>query len=253
MSSSSYVKVDRGLYGGYGAFELKAKYQFNMMMGTLAVLALVITLVGSSYLYQVLTAEETVYMQTTLIKTIADLGPPPTISKPKPRVEIAQPDKVAPKVGIPKPVADDEVIDDDLVIASKDELAEILAPDISADLNEAGQIIIDIPDEEYMPLPDEFVPVEIPAEMIYEEVPKYPPLAKTARMEGVVWVKVLVDKEGNVKKAMILKSSGSRAGFDEAAVKAAYKCKFKPAIQNGKPVPIWVSYMVDFVLTNAGR
>jgi protein TonB len=104
-----------------------------------------------------------------------------------------------------------------------------------------------------MPSPDEFVPVEIPAEMLYEEVPDYQRLAKKSGMEGIVWVKALVDKDGNVKKAMVLKSSGSRAGFDEAAVKAAYKCKFKPAIQNHKPVAVWVSYSVEFVLTDAGH
>ncbi len=252
MSTASYVQKLRGLYGGYGAYELKAKYQKNMFLGSLTVFAFVVVVIGAAYLYQVITAEETVYMQPTVIKTIADLGPPPTVSKPKPRVEIAPLNKVAPKVGIPKPVADDEVIDEDIVIASKDELAEIVAPDVTATADEAGDIIVDIPDEEYMPSPDEFIPVEIPAEMIYEEVPEYPRLARTAGMEAVVWVKALVDKDGNVKKAMVLKSSGSRAGFDEAAVNAAYKCKFKPAIQNGKPVAVWVSYSVEFTLTNAG-
>jgi hypothetical protein len=148
MSNSSYARMLRGLYGGYGAYELKSKYQFNMMMGTLSVIILVVALVGSSYLYQLITAEETVYMQTTVIKTIADLGPPPTVSKPKPRVEIASASRVAPKVGIPKPVADDEVIDEDIVIASKDELALIIAPDITADIDAGGDIVIDIPDEE---------------------------------------------------------------------------------------------------------
>ncbi len=241
-------KSMNALYTGYGAYELKSQYQRNMLMGTLSALALVIFIVGSAYLYKVLTEEETIYMQPTVIKTIADLGPPPTVSKPKPRMDIAQPDKVAPKVGIPKPVADDEVVDEDIVIASREELAEIVAPDVTAGLDD-GEFVVDIPDEEYLPLPDEFVPVEIPAEMIYEEIPDYPRLAKTAGMEAIVWVKALVGKDGNVKKAMILKSSGSKAGFDEAAVKAAYKCKFKPAIQNGRPVAVWVSYSVEFEIT----
>ena len=248
---SDMAKSMSALYTGYGAYELKSKYQRNMLIGTLSALALVILIVGGAYLYKVLTAEDTIYMQPTVIKTIADLGPPPTVSKPKPRVEVAQPNKVAPKVGIPKPVADDEVVDEDIVIASKEELAEIVAPDVSATADEGGDIVVDIPDEEYLPAPDEFVPVEIPAEMIYEEVPEYPRLARQAGMEAVVWVKALVDKDGNVKKAMVLKSSGSKAGFDEAAVKAAYKCKFKPAIQNGRPVAVWVSYSVEFTITGS--
>jgi protein TonB len=221
-----------------------------MFMGVMLALLLVVVAVGGAYLYKILTEEDTIYVQPTVIKTIADLGPPPTISKPKPRVQIAQPDKAAPRVGIPKPVADDEVIDEDVVIASREELAEIVAPDVTSAAEDAGDIVVDIPDEEYLPAPDEFVPVEIYAEMIYEEIPDYPRLAREAQMEAVVWVKALVDKEGNVKRAMVLKSSGSRAGFDEEAVAAAYKCKFKPAIQNGRPVAVWVSYAVEFTLTD---
>ena len=242
-----------GLYGGYGAYELKAKYQRNMFLGTMFCLALVVVIVGGTLLYKALqSSDDDIPMQVTVIKTVADLGPPPTISKPKPQVQVAQPNRAAPKVGIPKPVADDEVVDDDLVIASREELADIVAPDISQQMEDGGgEIVVDIPDEEYMPAIDEFVPVETPAEMIYEHPPEYPRLAKQAGMEAVVWVKALVDKNGDVKKAVIYKSSGSKAGFDEAAVEAAYKCKYSPAIQNGRPVPIWVAYQVEFTLTDA--
>ena len=68
-------------------------------------------------------------------------------------------------------------------------------------------------------------------------------------MTGLVWVKALVDKEGNVRQAMVLKSSGTQA-FDDAAVAAAYKNKFKPGIQNGRPVAVWVSYKVEFKLND---
>ncbi len=234
------------MYGGYGAFELKSQYRRNMLTGTLMSAGLVVVIVLSIWIYKVITAVETVYMQPTVIRTIADLGPPPTVSKAKPQVDIAKPDMAKPKVGIPTPVKDDEVIEDDIMIASRDDLAEIVAPDITETMDGVGsEIIVDIQD--YMPGSDEFVPVEIPAEMIYEHTPEYPRLAQTAGMEAVVWVKALVDKNGNVRDAMVLKSSGSKAGFDEAAVKAAFKCRFKPAIQNGRPVAVWVSYQVEFV------
>lgn len=238
------------MYGGYGAYELKLKYQRNMLAGTLLAALLVAVTFAGIYIYRVITEEDTIYIQPTVIRTIADLGPPPTVSKPKPRIDITQLTKAAPKVGIPKPVADDEVLDEDIVIASREELAAIVAPDVATDMSSSDDIVIAIPDEEYLPGMDEFVPVEIPAEMIYEEIPDYPRLAKQAGMEAVVWVKALVDKKGNVKKAVILKSSDSRAGFDESAVTAAYRCKFKPAIQNGRPVAVWVSYSVEFTLTD---
>jgi len=246
------ARAINAMYGGYGAFELKSQYRRNMLTGTMFAVSLVVVIILGIWIYKVITAVETVYVQPTVIKTIADLGPPPTVSKAKPRVDIAKPEMAKPKVGIPKPVADDEVVDEDVMIASKDDLAEIVAPDISDNIVESGgEVIVDI--EDYMPSADEFVPVEIPAEMIYEHAPEYPRLAQTAGMEAVVWVKALVDKNGNVRDAMVLKSSGSKAGFDEAAVAAAFKCRFKPAIQNGRPVAVWVSYQVEFVQIEGGQ
>jgi TonB family protein len=106
-----------------------------------------------------------------------------------------------------------------------------------------------IENEEYFPKPDEFIPVEQMPEMIYEKVPVYPELAKNAGMEATVWIKSLINKKGEVVKAFVFKSSGSEVGFDESALKAAYKCKFTPAIKNGKPVAVWITYCVEFSLS----
>ena len=57
-----------------------------------------------------------------------DLGPPPTIVKKPPQLEISTKKIAQPKVGIPKPVADDEITED-VVLATKEELAEINVSD----------------------------------------------------------------------------------------------------------------------------
>jgi protein TonB len=180
------------------------------------------------------------------IKTIAELGPPPTLVKKPPQVQIQQTQVAAPKIGIPKPVADEEVSDaEDVTIASRDELEQIQAPDIQA--SDEQKIVVDINEDEYLPAADEFVAVEVYPEMIYQERPEYPRLAKSAGLTGTVWVKVLVDKDGTVRQAMVGKSSGTQA-LDEAAVAVAPKNKFKPGIQNGRPVACWATYRVDFNL-----
>ncbi len=99
------------------------------------------------------------------------------------------------------------------------------------------------------PSPDEFIPVDSMPEMIYESVPEYPRLARAAGMEATVWIKSLINKKGEVVKALVFKSSGTKVGFDEAALEAAYKCKFTPALQKGQPVAVWIAYAVSFVLT----
>jgi len=68
-------------FSPYGAFELKQKYQRNMFMGTMFALLLVVVVIGGTYIYRALTAEEVVGGNVQIIKTIADLGPPPTVAK----------------------------------------------------------------------------------------------------------------------------------------------------------------------------
>ncbi|RKX29354.1 MAG: hypothetical protein DRP47_02005 [Candidatus Zixiibacteriota bacterium] len=241
MESSKSV-----LYSPYGAYEQKSKYQFNFLVGTFSTLTFVILILLVAWLISSMSEEEYSDVPVVVVKTVADLGPPPSITKSKPQIEVAQPNVAAPKVGIPKPVADDEVMDEDVVIATREELAEIVAPDITTS-ESGGEIVVDIAQDDYLPAPDEFVKVEIYPEMIHEVTPKYPRLAEQAGITGVVWVKALVDESGNVRRAIVGKSSGTTS-LDEAAVEAAYKYKYKPGIQNGRPIKCWVSYKVDFVL-----
>ncbi len=244
------MHTPNALYSPYGAYELKSKYQRNLGLGTLATLGLVLLILATFWIIALLGEGdlEAIDLTGRVIKTVADLGPPPSVAKKPPQVNVNQPQVAAPKVGIPTPVADDEVLDDDVVLATREELAEIVAPDIASAEGE-GDIVIDIADDDYLPAPDEFIPVEELPQLIHTVKPVYPRLARQAGITGVVWVKALVDKEGNVRRAQIGKSSGT-ASLDEAAVETAYKNKFRPGIQNGRPVNCWVTYRVNFELDN---
>jgi protein TonB len=234
------------LYSPYGAFELKAKYQKNFALGTALTAAFVLLILAVAWIISNLPKDETANIPQVVIKTVADLGPPPSIAKKPPQVQVTAPQVAAPKVGIPKPVADDEVLDEDVVIATKDELADIVAPNVT-DMAEGGNIAVEINPDDYLPAPDEFIPLEIRPEMIYEYKADYPRLARQAGITGTVWVNVLLDEQGNVIDAIIAKSSGTKS-LDDAALQAAPKNKFKPGIQNGRPVKCWVTYPVEFKL-----
>lgn len=103
-----------------------------------------------------------------------------------------------------------------------------------------------ITDPDTLPCPEigQFVPMELTPEMIYREEPKYPMYADR-RVERTVWVRSLVDHRGNVIEARTHKSCGELP-FDQAALDAAVKCRYKPAVQNGRPVCTWVVYKVEF-------
>jgi TonB family protein len=97
-----------------------------------------------------------------------------------------------------------------------------------------------------LPSPDEFIAVDISPVLENQPPAVYPDSAKKANIKGSVWVKVLVDKQGSVKRALIAKASGKKVGFEEAALAAAKQATWKPAMLDKKPVAIWVSYEIKF-------
>ncbi len=235
------------LYSPYGAFELKAKYQRNFTFATLIALGLVLTIIGSAVLYKILTAadEAEIIAAPVVIQTIRDIPPPPQIERRPPKVQVQQQVQV-PKVGIPTPVADDELMDEDVVIATQQELADISVPTFDQGAGPGDDLVIDI-QEDFIPAPEDFVPLEIQPEMLERAQPDYPQLARQAGLTGTVAVQGLVNPKGEVQDVKIARSSGVES-LDLAAEEAAYKCKFKPGIQNGNPVFVWVVWTYEFTL-----
>lgn len=102
--------------------------------------------------------------------------------------------------------------------------------------------------EESDPDINAFVAVEKYPEVMESGEPVYPEEAKKNGIEGKVFVKVLVDKNGNAKKIVVLKSENEI--FNNAAMEAAKKCKFTPATQKGKPIAVWVVLPYKFALND---
>ncbi len=90
--------------------------------------------------------------------------------------------------------------------------------------------------------------VEVKPKPVYMPVPIYPDLARQAGIEGKTVVKALVDIDGSIIDAKVLKSSGNQM-LDQAAVVAARKYKFTPAKQRDKFVRVWVAIPITFQLT----
>lgn len=239
---------------GYGAIELKRCYQKHLGLAVIIAGALHLAVIGGFLLYGKISAKPPEAVGVVRIKTITELAAPPSVSQTQaPQVAVAAPGIAPPSIGIPKAVPDEEA-PEEVTIATQEELGKIA--DLSAQSIIGGEgggdsIAIEIPMEEYLPPPEEFVPYDEPPQPLnLDEVMsgKYPPLARQAGIEGVVWVQALVDKKGGVRDARVYKASGSSAGFEEIALEAAYKVKWKPAISNNQPVAVWAVYPVRFTL-----
>jgi len=93
----------------------------------------------------------------------------------------------------------------------------------------------------------QFVPYDEEPKLLYLPEPEYPELAKKAQIEGVVELLLKIDEKGNVVGVRVAKSVHPL--LDQAAIKAAWKAKFKPAKQRDKPVPVMISIKIQFRLT----
>lgn len=94
--------------------------------------------------------------------------------------------------------------------------------------------------------PPDYVPVDKEPQIVKQAVPVYPEKALKDKLEGRVIVKLWINKEGGVNKAIILKSTDPI--FNQATVDAAVKYKFTPAILHDKPVGVWVVIPFTFKL-----
>ena len=85
-----------------------------------------------------------------------------------------------------------------------------------------------------------------PPQLIERVEPVYPDEARKEGLQGAVLVQIVVDRDGSIREAKIAKGLGH--GFDEAALEAARKLRFSPAMQDGIPVSVQLNYEINFQL-----
>ncbi|PYP87199.1 MAG: hypothetical protein DMF61_11210 [Blastocatellia bacterium AA13] len=76
--------------------------------------------------------------------------------------------------------------------------------------------------------------------------PNYTPLADQNRIEGIVVLRILVDKTGKTVKVNVVR--GLPDGLDDEAVRAAFQLRFKPAMKDGAPVAYQLNIEIEFKL-----
>jgi len=145
----------------------------------------------------------------------------------------------APKLAIPMEVDDDLMLDDVTIESTNLDFEDV--PEEVAPVIENLELVEDTVEDEIFEL---FTVEEAPV-VIAEVAPVYPDAARQAGIEGLVFVRALVGKDGSVEQAEILKGAEL---LQQAALDAAYATKFTPAVQNDMPVKCWVQMSFRFVL-----
>lgn len=85
-------------------------------------------------------------------------------------------------------------------------------------------------------------------EYIRPPQPVYPSISRRMGESGVVTLRVLISEKGLPEQAIIQKSSGS-SNLDEAGRQAAMRTLFKPYVEDGKPISVYVLVPINFQLS----
>ena len=88
--------------------------------------------------------------------------------------------------------------------------------------------------------------VQVPARLVQSAAPAYPAHARADDVEGDVGVEIVVDREGRVVEARVMRPAGH--GFDASALNAVRDYRFSPAQREGRAVRVRMPWSVQFRL-----
>jgi TonB family protein len=226
----------------YGAYELKLLYTHHLSFGlSLGIGLLLVCIVVFFTFTQLKTSEP---KKTPTIISIDNI-PQPTLY-PVLLSDGRHGHSSVAKNGIPVPVPDLQAKPEEI---PADQITLSQTSNASLDGLGDGSIIVQpVPDDMIAPEPDMniFHAIEIEPQVIHSIVPDYPEIARRSIMEGKVIVKVLVDKDGKVRKSAVIFSDNEV--FNQSSLNAAGQYVFTPGMMNNGPVWVWVTVRFEFKL-----
>lgn len=221
----------------YGAIEIKDSMQLYWMIGLGLAIAIHMAVVFS---YKLAAVPGSGALPGPFVRGGPVIWYPPPSINPGGPVPINVAEHAAKNsVGTPVPVPEGEV-DPENTLAPNTAFTPTGSVGEGGTGEPEGEKPIVIPDDP----PPPWVSVEEMPKVIRRVPAVYPEVALLANLEGTVYVKLWVDKEGKPRDATVVKSDADI--FNEAALAAARQFVFTPAYMNSGPVPVWVSIPFKF-------
>ena len=85
------------------------------------------------------------------------------------------------------------------------------------------------------------------AKLVNQVTPVYPPLARQARISGIVRLEAVIGRDGRIKSLHV---AGGHPLLVQAAIEAVEKWVYKPTLLNGEPVEVLTQIEVNFKLSD---
>lgn len=145
-----------------------------------------------------------------------------------------------------------EIVDDEEELEE-----ELIIEDTELDDDEEIEFM-DIPDEEPVAAPEIFTVVEEMPEFpggegkllqYLADNTKYPPIARDAGIQGIVYVKFVVNEKGQIEDDKIEVLRSVHPALDKEAIRVVKSMPdWKPGRQRGKPVNVYFNLPIRFTL-----
>jgi len=81
--------------------------------------------------------------------------------------------------------------------------------------------------------------------LIFKVQPAYPPMARTARIQGPVVLRAIISKSGAIENLQVLTGPPMLV---RAAIDAVRQWRYRPYILNDEPVEVETQVTVNFIL-----
>lgn len=82
-------------------------------------------------------------------------------------------------------------------------------------------------------------------DLVRKILPAYPPLARTARIEGQVVLQAVISKQGAIENLRVL---SGHPMLVPAAIEAVRQWRYRPYVLNSEPVEVETQIIVNFSL-----
>jgi periplasmic protein TonB len=275
MNTPIYADLDQIVFDGrskeYGAFQMRQRYNRVLTRATLIACLLFISITGLPKMIKwVMPAEAIVAApEERITEIIRDIELPATPEDP---IDIAEPARPEPTVTtraflVPTPTPD-ELVQDSATIAAVVDLDTAAIglvdqkgePDPWANIDDRNpcptcppgdDVTTVLPDEKELK-PTDFVLLDKEPRAVnldeLQSIIGYPPMAKEAEIQGKVTLRVMVDKNGDYVKHIVLKDPHPL--LTKAVCDKIHLLKMTPGIQAGKPIKVWVTLPFNFQLLN---
>jgi protein TonB len=82
-------------------------------------------------------------------------------------------------------------------------------------------------------------------DLVYNVLPAYPPLARSARVQGTVVLQAIISRQGAIENLRML---SGHPMLVRSAIDAVRQWRYRPYILNGEPVEVETQITVTFSL-----